>query len=148
VVCQVHNGANRRVRAAAAARVAAAEAALAGLPARDPAEALISAAQEADRIAQGLAVRVRGGGEMVATDLAALGEWLDRVGRLARSVVDSRLDERRVRIDERLGGALAEVIRRVVDQLPLTAEQRDEARPVIARELRAVGERLALEPPP
>ena len=120
-------------------RVAAAEAAAAGLPGRDPADALVAAATEADRIVRGLAARVSGGdGELVPNDLAALGEWLDRVGRLARSVVDSRVLERQARLAERQGELLAEVIRRILDALDLDARQRALVGVVVPRELRAV----------
>src|SRR5262249_51693498 len=56
------------------------------------------------------------------------GEERDRVARVAKACLDSGVAERQVRLAERYGRALAEVLRAVFDdpELALTAAQREE----------------------
>jgi hypothetical protein len=138
-VCWRHGGAAPQTRAKADARVAAAEAAAAGdyVP-RDPDQALLAAAAQADRIAQALAARVQEGARPDPVDLYELGSWLDRTGRLCRSVVELRLDERRTRLAERQGELLAGAVRAILDRLDLDARQRALVGEVVPAELRRV----------
>lgn len=113
-VCPVHGGRAPQVARAREARLAAAEAsALYGdeFAERDPGEVLLAAVADVDGIVQKLKARIREAGELTPSDLDALGEWLDRASRMARSVLDARVDERRVQVNERQGQLVADVLR-------------------------------------
>jgi hypothetical protein len=101
-VCHLHGGKSPRAAAAREARIIAAQAQASGAVTeyRDPGEALVSAAVDADRIVQLLKRSLESGETLKAGELRLLGEWLDRTGRLAKTVLDARVDERRVRLTE------------------------------------------------
>jgi hypothetical protein len=142
-VCPMHGGRAPQVAARREARILAGEAALAvqDLDPRDPAVALLSAAQDADRIVRRLKSTFAAGVVVDGAVLATLGEWLDRVSRLSKVVVDARIDERRARLDERMGGLLVGVITAVLAALDLADEQRARVPELVARELRVIEQR-------
>jgi PAS domain-containing protein len=108
----MHGGAAPQVRARREARIALAAALATGTDAavdRDPVDALLDASQTADRVV-GLLKAQLDGRALDATILQSLGEWLDRLGRLAKAVVDGRLDERRTRVAERDGAMVAAIL--------------------------------------
>jgi hypothetical protein len=78
----------------------------------------------------------------VAEDLRGLvrleAEERDRCARFAKLAVDAGIAEREVAARERWGREIAFVLERVLDQLPLSAEQRVAARPMVAAELRVI----------
>jgi hypothetical protein len=92
--CRVHGGMAPQVRARGEARIMEAEARANGKPVepRDPAEALVEAAGEADMMAQRLKAQASENGRLDPVNVA-LFEWLDRVGRLAKMIVDARMAE-------------------------------------------------------
>jgi Phage integrase family len=100
-VCHVH-GQNANVKANREARLAKWKAAQRGGPLekRDPAGQLLAAAREADVITQRLCRQMDERETLDAANLEAFGQWLYRVGRLSRSVLDARIDERRTRLAE------------------------------------------------
>jgi hypothetical protein len=118
-VCYWHGGSAPQVRARREARLVEFEARLRGEPLedRDPAEQLLAAAREADRMAQRLRRALDERGGLDAASLTALGEWLDRVGRLSRAVIDTKLDERQVRLAERYGDMVAGAIEAILADL-------------------------------
>lgn len=118
-VCIVHGGRARQVNAAREARVVAALAQASGgvTEARDPGEALVSAAVDADQIVQKLKRSLDAGEEIKPSELRALGDWLDRTGRLAKTVLDARVDERRVRVTEAQHRELLAILTAVIRQL-------------------------------
>jgi hypothetical protein len=141
----MHGGKAPQVAARREARLAEARARLAGDPieARDPADALVAAAVTADELAQRLRRDLLdGGGELRPAALLALGDWLDRVGRLSKAVVDARIDERKARVAEAQALLLVSVIRAIFadPQLALTPEQFAASGLVASRHLRAVAE--------
>ncbi|MEJ7633848.1 hypothetical protein [Aeromicrobium sp.] len=105
------------MRASREARIAAAEAARAAPQStRDAGEILVSTMQDGDTIYQHLYRRFRAG---IATDadVAAMGAWVDRTNRLAKTVLDARIEERRTQLAESDGLLVAGVIRRSLDRL-------------------------------
>ena len=118
-VCFKHGGQAPRVKAAREARIIAALAQASGEVTvyRDPGEALVSAAVDADQIVQRLKLALESGEQIKAGELRALGEWLDRTGRLAKTVLDARVDERRVRITELQHAELFAIIAAVLAEL-------------------------------
>jgi|SRR5665811_309683 len=136
--CRVHGGAAPQVRAAREARLIAAQA-LNEAPRslRDAADILVATMQDGDTILQHLKSRLAAG---VATgsDFTAIGDWIDRTSRLAKTVHDAKLDERRVHIAEDQGRILAGVIQRVLDLLELDARQLALVPVVVPSELRAL----------
>jgi len=107
------------VKAAREARIIAALAQASGEVTvyRDPGEALVSAAVDADQIVQRLKLALESGEQIKAGELRALGEWLDRTGRLAKTVLDARVDERKVRITELQHAELFAIIAAVLAEL-------------------------------
>ena len=95
---------------------------------RDAGEVLVAAVADVDGIVQKLKQRVRSAGELKPSDLDALGEWLDRVARMSRAVLDLKLDERRVRVEEQVGLQVADMIRGTLTDLGL-----DPAAPAVMR---------------
>jgi hypothetical protein len=140
-VCIVH-GQNANVKANRAARLAEWEARQRDEPLveRDPGEQLLAAAREADAMAQRLRRQLDRHETLDAGSLDAFGAWLDRVGRLSRSVLEAQVDERRVRLAEGQGRMLAVVIQRVLGDLQLTGEQQQLVGVVVPRHLRAIAE--------
>ena len=118
-VCHLHGGKAPQVAAAREARIIAAQAQASGEVTvyRDPGEALVSAAVDADQIVQKLKRALESGEQIKAGELRALGEWLDRTGRLAKTVLDARVDERKVRITELQHRELFAIIAAVLSEL-------------------------------
>lgn len=153
-VCFKHGGAAPRVAARRAVRVIEGRALLAGqvVEQRDPGEALVAAAHDADSMVQRLKGRLATG-ELTGAELSAFSEWLDRVGRLAKVTMDARIDERRTRISEQQ----AQLLHRGLDwfiRTSIPAAQHADARQQIAQMLRGFdrgevpGERPAIEAGP
>jgi hypothetical protein len=117
--CHLHGGKSPRAAAAREARIIAAQAHASGAVTeyRDPGEALVSAAVDADRIVQLLKRSLESGETLKAGELRSLGEWLDRTGRLAKTVLDARVDERKVRITELQHRELFAIIGAVLAEL-------------------------------
>ncbi len=117
--CRMHGGSAPQVAAAREARIVAALAQASGEVTvyRDPGEALVSAAVDADQIVQRLKLALESGEQIKAGELRALGEWLDRTGRLAKTVLDARVDERKVRITELQHAELFAIIAAVLAEL-------------------------------
>jgi hypothetical protein len=113
---------------------------------RDPAEALLAAAREADVMAQRLRSRLDANGLLDASSVEALGQWLDRVARISKIVLDARVDERRLRISEARGNYWAAVIKEILAGLALTPEQWSRADLVVRQSTARVLERRELTP--
>lgn len=137
-VCFKHGGKARRVEARRQVRILTGRAALAGQPVeqRDPGEALVAAAADADSMLQRLKSRLATG-ELTGTELTAFGEWIDRTSRIAKTVLDARIDERRARLTEQQGQLLYAGLDQFVRTLP--ADLHAGARRQIAQMLRALG---------
>jgi hypothetical protein len=125
-VCPMHGGRAPQVAAAREARIIEQRARLAGskdFEVRDPAEALMAAAEDADLVLQRIKSEIQSGA-VSSTQLEALGEWLDRVARLSKLIVDARIDERRVRLQEREADLLEVGLRWWLDAVGLAGDQR------------------------
>lgn len=138
-VCPMHGGRAPQVEMSRQRRILAAEAAAdgRGLPPRDAAAALISATQDADLVLQRLkdeALDDSGRVNMVV--IGAVGEWLDRVGRLAKVCLDSKAEMARVALAESQGVVIASVLNRIFDRLALTPEQWAMVPVIVPEELR------------
>ena len=125
--CRFHGGAAPQVAAARQARILAGEAALAaqGDPRRDPADALQAAAQDADVIVQRLKRQVRAGDVIDIPSLQVLGDWLDRVSRLSKGVLDARIDERRVELEQVRANMVISSFHASLEDLGLSEVERD-----------------------
>lgn len=141
-VCRWHGGAAPQVERHREIRIvkyeAHQEAAEQGFPPpRDAAEALMSALSDSDAVVQKLKEMI-GSGVFDPAQIEALGSWLDRVGRLSKLVIDSKLDERKVRRDEQTAKMIADAIRGVLAELELTPEQQRLVPIVVPRQLRVI----------
>ena len=141
-VCHLHGGKSPAVAAKREARIAVWEAQQGEAPieVRDPGEALLAAATLADELVQRLHRDVQERGVLTPANLSALGESLDRVGRLSRAVIDARIDERRVRLAEGQGHQIATLLRDVLVELGHDVSPGSAAAQVVVRHLRAVAE--------
>lgn len=117
--CHMHGGAAPQVKAKREARILAGEAALAGKPyaQRDPGEALLAAANDADAILQRLKTQLRSAGQVEPAMLTALGDWIDRTSRISKIVLDARIDERQIEINEQLGEQVYNLIQTIGQSL-------------------------------
>lgn len=123
-VCRFHGGKAPQVVRQREARIAAAQAQAMyadTFEPRDAGEALAAAAQNGDQVLRSLQHRMELAGELRAHDLEALGQWMDRVSRLSKAVLDARVDDRRVRISEQQGQLVADVIRGTLTDLGVDA---------------------------
>lgn len=138
--CPMHGGKAPQVAAAREARIATWEAqrGLAPVEDRDPAEALLAAARTADQLVQRLEREMLEDGKFQTATVKALGDWLDRSGRLSKTVLDAMVDERRIRITEVQGKQLFEILRGVLSELGHDMTRGSHAAQVVARHLRAV----------
>lgn len=73
-----------------------------------------------------------------STWLSLLGEWSDRLVVVCREAIKAGIEERRVRLAEQQGQLVADVIRKILADLNLTAEQEAMVGDVVPRHLRAV----------
>jgi hypothetical protein len=64
----------------------------------------------------------------------------ERLAQMAKLCLDAGVSERQVRIAERQGELLAEVIRGILDDLKLTKGQREKAPGIVGRRLRGVAQ--------
>lgn len=134
-VCRWHGGAAPQVRAAAAARVTLAEAMALGV--RRPAwEIFADALHSADILMLDARVKLEAG--VTVEQLNRFAEALERAQRFAKMFLDAGVDERQTRIAEAQAVMLVGVIRAVLDDLDLTAEQRARVGEVVPRHMRAV----------
>ncbi|WP_158548180.1 hypothetical protein [Desertihabitans brevis] len=93
----------------------------------------------------GITRQKTGGEDAGTTEEAAPNVWLklwneerDRLVRVAAACLKAGIEERRVRIAEETGSLVAQVIRRVLDRLELTEQQRTLVGTVVPDELRAL----------
>jgi hypothetical protein len=130
-VCWVHGLNAPQVRAKQQQRIALAEA-QAAVPAtvvvqREPEEILLTALRDVDAVLQQIKAELRGG--VVNPILLQLaGDWLDRLGRLGKVVVDGEIAEK---LERRVGwiaqdraAQLTALLAAIVRTAPLSAEQR------------------------
>lgn len=136
-VCHLHGGKAPQVAAAREARIVAWEAAQGQDPieVRDPADALMAAATLADELVQRLHRDLRERGTLNSASLMALGDGLDRVGRLSKVVIDARIDERKVRLSEAQGVQMHRVLVGVLTDLGHDVSPGSEAAQVVLRHL-------------
>lgn len=149
-VCRYHGGKAPQVERQREARVAAAEAQAMYADTyepRDAGEALAAAAQNGDQVLRSLQLRMELAGELRAHDLEALGQWMDRVSRLSKAVLDARIDVRRAELNEKQGQLVALIIRAIFARLNLSPSQQAISGRVAAEVLRAaaVGGPAAIE---
>jgi hypothetical protein len=124
--CRWHGGASARARAAAEVRRVQWEAAQRTddpVVSRNPAEALIAAAQQADVMAQRLQRQLDETGELSPATVAALMEWLRLSAQLAKVCLDTGAAERLDALAERNGNFWAGVVKRLLGKLALSPEQ-------------------------
>lgn len=143
-VCKFHGGAAPQVAAHREVRLLVAQAqkdAGEGEPvfvSRDPAIALTSALSDSDVVVQKIKGLLENGEGLDGTHIEALGQWLDRVGRLSKLVIDAKLDERKARRDEATARMIGEAIRGVLAEMNLTPEQQRLIPIVVPRQLRLI----------
>ena len=77
-------------------------------------------------------------GEQVKADVVLLERALDRSAKVMDLIARLNIDQRKATLDEQTGAAVAEVIRRILDQLQLTDAQAALVGEVVPRELRAL----------
>jgi hypothetical protein len=124
-VCPMHGGRAPQVAARREARIIEGEARLRGelVEPRLPADALLAAAADADAMLQRLK-RDLAAGELTPAALMSYGEWLDRTARIAKTVLDAGIDERRVRLVEAQAGLIVGGLRWVLGQVGLAGDER------------------------
>lgn len=135
--CHMHGGKAPQVAAKREARIVAWEASQGQDPieVRDPADALMAAAMLADELVQRLHRDLREKGTLNSASLMALGDGLDRVGRLSKVVIDARIDERRVRLSEAQGIQMHTVIVGVLTELGHDVSPGSKAAQVVLKHL-------------
>lgn len=152
-VCRTHGGAAPQVRAAAERRQAeaAARRVLAELsvePVTDPFTALMRLAgqvvswQEATAalVNELESVRYRGanGAERLRAEVGLYERAMDRAVAVLAAIAKLGIEERLVRVTERQGALVAQVIRAILGELQLTPEQWARVSEVVPRHLRAL----------
>jgi hypothetical protein len=136
-VCHVHGGAAGQVRAKREGRILEWQAAAgSATEPRDPSQALLAAARDADAISQRLRRALAAGETSPSVLLSTVGEWLDRVARLSKLVVDARLDERRAALDAERAQLVRIALQRAVAAAELDAATRVVVLRAFAAELR------------
>lgn len=153
----MHGGGSRKVKAAAAARVAEAKAQrelgrLAAVqgpaePVADPLTALARLAGEvlrwkdllAEHVAELQALRYGGeGGEQIRGELVLFERALDRCSTVLATIAKLDIDERLARIEEAKAALVLRAIEAALDAAGVAGEARVEAKRVAARQLRSV----------
>lgn len=165
--CRFHGSANGRSVAAAARRVAEASAVQAiradagavlshasTVPIDDPLDVLARLASEAAAWKDALGARVNAllevrftssfGAEQLRAEVALYERAIDRMARLLEALVKLDFDGRRVRISEAQGALFVEVIRAVLADLELSAEQQARVPEVVPRHLRLAAAKARL----
>lgn len=137
-VCIMHGGRAPQVAARREQRILEGEARSRGelVEQRDPADALLAAAQDADGMLQRLK-RDMAEGTLQPAQLLAFGDWIDRTARIAKTVLDARIDERKARLAERDGQLLASGLQWWLRQVGLDQDPR--ARSLLGLMLRELG---------
>jgi hypothetical protein len=141
-VCNIHGAKAPQVQAAARRRLEqqAAERAVTtyGLP-RDvePAQALVEEVHRTAGHVAWLAEHVAGlkADQLVSPAMALYQAERAHLARVAKAAIDAGIAERHVRLAERLGGLVADLLRGVLDELGLTGEQWELAGMVVPRRL-------------
>jgi hypothetical protein len=105
---------------------------------REPGEVLLAAVSDVDAIVQKIKQQVQRREELSGTDLLALGEWLDRAAKLAKTALDAGVQERQVRLAEAQGRLVAQVIREVLRALGHNPHDPGVVR-IVSTQLRALG---------
>lgn len=125
--CPMHGGRAPQVAAAREARILAGEASMAidDAERRSPAEALLAASGDADVILQRLKRQVREGEAIDGSLLQALGDWIDRTARISKTVMDARIDEKRVELQQGQAQIVIAAVRAALDTLTLVPADRD-----------------------
>lgn len=77
----------------------------------------MAAAHDADVIVQELKLELRDGGSFSAAVLTALGDWIDRVGRLSKIVIDARINERQVELEEGQAALIVDAFHAAVEAI-------------------------------
>ena len=106
----------------------------------------MSAAADADRIVQKLKVEALAG-ELTGATLTALGDWIDRVGRLSKIVINARINERQVQLQEAQASIVIQAFKAALATVPdlLPAERDQVVRAFLVGIGRARAERPGLE---
>lgn len=145
--CHMHGGKAPQVAAKREARIATWEAQQRRAPIeeRDPADALLSAATTADKLVQRLTQEMDEEGTLRPATVTALGEWLDRAGRLSKTVLDARIDERRTRVSEAQGIQLLGVLRGVLAEMGHDLSPGSPAAQIVLKHLAPLRSRPLLE---
>jgi hypothetical protein len=105
-------------------------------PGFGPADALIGAAADADRILRQLTAALDAGGVAPSTLLSVVGEWVDRMARLAKVIIDSRIDERRLALEAAQLQLVRVAVGRAIAAAGLDLEQRAMFLRVLGAELK------------
>ena len=104
---------------------------------RDPGEALMSATHDADRILQQLKSALSAGDLQPSAMLSVVGEWVDRVSRLAKVRIDARIEVRRVELEAEKLQLVRVALGRAIVAAELEPGQRTALLRAFALELRA-----------
>lgn len=134
--CRIHGGAAPQVAEKRKQRVELGEA-LSKAPHRSPWEVLGDVLHTADVVAQAARNEVESG-NVTPEALFLLTDAIERAGRWAKVALDAGIDERRTKVAEQHGAALAGCIRAILDRLELSPMQRDLVPLVVPEELRRV----------
>jgi len=100
---------------------------------------LLAAAHDADEMLQRLKAQLVDG-PLTGADLLGLGDWIDRVGRLAKVTLDARIAERKARLTEDQGRLLVGGLTWFISQLPLDVPQQAAARALLPPMLRSLSD--------
>lgn len=138
-VCIMHGGKAPQTAARRAARLVAFEAQQRAVPLeRDPATALLAACHDADSILAQLKAQAAGEERLTAATLTAMGDWLDRVTRIAKVVLDARVDARLVQIEEARANLVVGAVLAGLDAIGVEPDRQQVAVRVLLAELRRV----------
>lgn len=135
-VCRAHGGAAGQVKQKAAARLALAEALERG-DRRPSWEVLADAAHTLDVVAQQVRDQIVGGEPVTSVLIERLIDATERQAKLAKTVLDAGIDERRQRLAERQGAALATVLAAVLGEFGLQISD-GRVRDAVARQIQAL----------
>jgi len=136
--CRVHGGAAPQVARAREARIIAAEAAR-DLPvtAADAADVLTSAMNDAHSLLQRIKQNIADG-RFSEADMRVLGDWVDRVARISKLVVDSGVQERRFELEAAQARMVVATFERALARSNFTDAQKHEFKVIAAEEFLAI----------